>query len=272
MKFTHFGPLSLCLFLTVSLFAQETPPVDGLFATTTMSERQHLAYPPIREADITYQTKVDRVIDSREKLNLPFRHPEQGFFQAMMAGIENGAVKLYDPAYPAFTQEINPIELRNQLYKKDTVRIYSPIMEDYELQEVENAFDPGTIIRYRIREVTFFDKQTSTQRSRIIAIAPLVSASDEFGNLLYERPIGWIYWPHARQWFDRQPYFLDGTDQQAISWGDIFEMRRFSSYIVKRSNVSEARLQDNYAGRDLLIKSQEVNRDLSNREHDLWSW
>jgi len=49
-------------------------------------------------------------------------------------------------------------------------------------------------------------------------------------------------------------------------------MRRFSSYLTKRSNVREARLQDNYTGRDLLIKSKDAERDLSNREHDLWSY
>ncbi|MEO1256254.1 MAG: gliding motility protein GldN, partial [Bacteroidota bacterium] len=215
---------------------------------------------------------VERVIDSREKLNLPFRHPEKGFFVSLLTGIEAGEIVLYDPAYPDFSQPLSLEDLHQELYQIDTLLIYNPETWKEDYQVVENGINSDDVFRYRIREITYFDKQTSTQRTRIIGIAPLLAETDEFGNTLFERPIGWIYWPYARSWFDRQAYYLDNTDQAVISWGDALEMRRFDSYITKRSNVREARLQDNFTGRDLLVKSQQADRDLSNREHDLWSW
>ncbi|MEL6274687.1 MAG: hypothetical protein AAFU03_06285, partial [Bacteroidota bacterium] len=111
MNMFHFGLSFLCLLLTTVIVAQSdelsesTPqPINGLFANREMDTRLRIAYPPLREADIMYQTTVERVIDSREKLNLPFRHPEKGFFVSLLTGIEAGEIVLYDPAYPDFSQ------------------------------------------------------------------------------------------------------------------------------------------------------------------------
>ena len=38
-----------------------------------------------------------------------------------------------------------------------------------------------------------------------------------------------------------------------MTWEDLFEMRKFSSYIFKGGNVRNNRLQDTYAGADLLL-------------------
>ncbi|MEM9835920.1 MAG: gliding motility protein GldN, partial [Bacteroidota bacterium] len=260
---------SACVF--ASVYGQVNQPVDGLFATNQMLTRTALAEPPLREADLLYSKRIERLIDTREKINLPFRHPQKGFFLALEAGLQAGEVVLYNPAFPAFSQPYTAEEIREQLYRRDTITVTDPNTGCEYPQVVTNDFDPDRILRYKVKEITYFDRQTSTQRTRIIGMAPLVSQDTELGGQPLEVILGWIYWPHAREWFDRQPYHLDATSQPVISWGDIMAMRRFSSYITKADNTTDQPLKAKHKGRDLLIQSNKIARELSNREHDVWS-
>ena len=269
MKF----PLFIILIATsaLSLTAQQGPPIDGLFAKSGLESRRLLPYPPLRQADLVYEKRQTRSLDSRELLNLPFRHPDFGFFQALVAGVEAGDLKIYDPAFPDFSQELNGQDWLDNLNSRDTIPVTDPVTGVVSWQEIFNVFDPDDVVRYRIREVVYFDRQTSTQRVRIIGIAPLIQATDELGASTYEYALGWIYWPHARQWFDQQQYFTDASDTAVLSWSDAMEMRRFSSHIIEQSNVRGDRLSAHYSGRQLLLQSEKLATEQANREHDMWS-
>jgi hypothetical protein len=57
-----------------------------------------------------------------------------------------------------------------------------------------------------------------------------------------------------------------------MSWADVFDMRKFSSYIMKASNIQDERLEGTYTGVDLLQQSQRLEQEIFNFEHDLWSY
>ena len=86
-----------------------------------------------------------------------------------------------------------------------------------------------------MKEVWFFDEESSTLQVRILGIAPLIDKTDENGNFLYEKPMFWVYYPQAREILARERVFNIGNDASAITWEDLMEMRYFSSYIFKES-------------------------------------
>ncbi|MFW5753340.1 MAG: gliding motility protein GldN, partial [Marinilabiliaceae bacterium] len=45
--------------------------IDGLFEKKHVQNRRPVPYPSIREADVMWAKKVWRIIDLREKMNLP---------------------------------------------------------------------------------------------------------------------------------------------------------------------------------------------------------
>ena len=53
-------------------------PLDGIVERKTILDKQVLPYEPIRESDILWSKRIWRVIDVREKLNLPFANQEGG--------------------------------------------------------------------------------------------------------------------------------------------------------------------------------------------------
>jgi len=107
---------------------------------------------------------------------------------------------------------------------------------------------------------------------RILGIAPLIDVKDDNGNFRYEKPMFWVYYPECREVLSRHQVFNSGNDASPNSWEDLLEMRFFSSYIYKQSNVHDFRLQDYLSGVDLLLEADKIKHEIFNFEHDLWSY
>ena len=74
MKWTF---ATVCWFMTIPLLMSQTPttnsaPIDGIVEKTNFKDRRVLPYPAVREADILWEKRIWRQIDTRQKMNLPF--------------------------------------------------------------------------------------------------------------------------------------------------------------------------------------------------------
>ena len=251
-------------------------PLDGIVERKTILDKQVLPYESIREADILWSKRIWRVIDVREKLNLPFANQETGasFFEILMRGIQDSAsgIKAYKTDNDKFTNKFTSQEVANIGARIDTVEIIDPNTFEKKYKIAPSHVNPSDVKRYRIKEDWFFDKQYSVLKVRILGIAPMINAYDEAGNFLYERVMFWVRYPDCREFLARQNAFIGGNDANPMSWEDVMETRRFASYIYKESNVYNRRLQDYMQGNDILLEGEKIKSEIFNYEHDLWSY
>jgi gliding motility associated protien GldN len=157
----------------------------------------------------------------------------------------------------------------------DTSIVYDPVTYEEEVKITRSEINPNDIKRYRVKEIWYFDKETSRMQVRILGIAPIKEYYDEdTGAFKYEAPLFWVYYPESREALSRYTVFNEFNDASVITWYDLFEMRKFSSYIYKKSNVHDVRLVDVYPndGIDRLFESQRIESELFNWEHDLWTY
>ncbi|MEO6133032.1 MAG: gliding motility protein GldN, partial [Saprospiraceae bacterium] len=122
-------------------------------------------------------------------------------------------------------------------------------------------------------------KEASRMKVRILGIAPIKDEVDANGNFKYALPIFWVYYPEAREVLARYQTFNEQNDAAPGTWYDLFEERRFSSYIFKVSNVLDVWLSNYFIdpnGDDMgvarLMESDRIQAELFNWEHDLWSY
>ncbi len=247
-------------------------PLDDIVKRTTMNEKPVLPYDPVREADIFWEKRIWRVIDVREKMNQSFTYPEMPFAKILLDAATNGEITVYSTEDDKFSYPLTMDDVANKMGSVDTVDYFDPETYETSIKVVRNELDPTDIQRFRIKEVWFFDEESSTMQVRILGIAPLQDVKDENGNFQYENPMFWVYYPEARQMLARQKVFNDNNDASPTSWEDLFEMRYFSSYIFKQSNVQDRRLQDYLAGVDMLLEGQKIKQEIFNFEQDLWSY
>lgn len=251
---------------------QKRPPLDDIVEKNLVKERRVLPYQQIREADIMWERRIWRVIDTREKLNLVFRYEERPFISVLMDAAKNGEITVYSQEDDKFTIPLAKDEVAAIGASVDTILRINPETYEPEPEIVVNTLNPMEVTRYRIKEVVFFDKQTSRLYHRILGIAPIRDVKDENDNFLYEEVLFWVYYPEAREVLAREEVFLPGNDAAPITWENLFEMRMFSSYIYKRSNVFNRRLEDYLSGVDLLLEADRIKQEIFNFEHDLWTY
>lgn len=247
-------------------------PVDDIISKRTIETSRVLGYDPVREADIMWEKRIWRVIDIREKLNLPFAYPERPFYTILQEAAMAGEINVYSVEDDKFTHRLTPDEVSAMGASIDTVTTFDPVTYDEKIQIVRNELNPEDIKRYRIKEVWFFDEERSVMDFRILGVAPLLDVKDENGNFKYEKAMFWVYYPEAREVLAREKAFTFGNDASPMTWEDLFQMRRFSSYIFKESNVHDRRLSGYVQGVDLLMESEKIKNTIFNFEHDLWEY
>jgi gliding motility associated protien GldN len=254
--------------------------LDDIVQKRILVENKLMALQPIREADLAWEKRIERVIDTREKLNLPFRSWDMNLFGVLRQMIQNGEITVFQD--DQFKVAMTVAEVENTLSKPDTTTTLDQETYEEKLVVVKNDINWEKIEQYRIKEIWFFDKQRSVMDVRILGIAPIYQRPADKEAGIPPSPLFWIYYPQAREPLSRYRVFNEENDVAPMSWADLFDTRVFSSYIYKRSNVLGFRLKDFYvpdpedtenrAGIDMLLESEKIKNELLNFEHDLWEY
>jgi gliding motility associated protien GldN len=249
-------------------------PLDDIARREILTSRQPLAYAPVREADIAWEMRVWRVIDAREKINQPFMAPNSLLFYILSQAALSGDLRVYSTQDDRFSKPLYAEDISSMLYRIDTiVTLGGEDFSEEQVKIVRSEIDWEAVKRFRIKEVWYFDKNTSTVKVRILGIAPMVDEVDEDGNFKYERPLFWVHYPSARPFLARHKAIMHaGNDASTLSWEDLFESRRFNSTIYKQSNLLDLRISDYKSGVDMLQEAEKFKEGLLAWEHDLWSY
>jgi gliding motility associated protien GldN len=265
--------------LGTSMRAQNV--LDGVYVREHSPTRMPVPLSYLREADVMWSKKVWRIIDLKEKMNLPFYFPTEKINdRRSLNDILYDAVK--EGTLTAYTDEEFTTPMTREEFQRiggagaDTTQITDP-EPPYLTRDtvIIREFSTANVVAYRVKEEWFFDKQRSVMDVRIIGLAPLIYAVDDKGNRRegdLKIPIMWVYYPEARKILANQEVFMRQNDSDRRTWDDIFLKRMFSSYIYKENNVYDRRIEDYKQGMDALIEADRIKNEITNMEHDLWEY
>lgn len=252
------------------------PYLDDIVKRSLIFEAKVLPYEALREADIPWSKKMWRVIETREKINIAFRNPTRPLFKILIDGINNGQVSAFKDE--DFKEMMSTEDVKKQIFRVDSIPYYDPDTYEETIKVVESEINADDIKRYRVKEIWYFDKEASMLKVRILGISPLHETVDPTtGELKYELPLFWIYYPEIRDVLAKETVVSDYNDMFPMTWYDLFENRMFSSYIFKTTNVLDLRLADKFEksldpNMDILLESERIKEELFNFEQDLWSY
>jgi len=282
--------ISLGMIISMSIYAQESNTqiiteagdpledfyVDGIVKRELITSSQMLKLDQPREADVAWEKKLWRVIDVREKRNQIFRSPIKPFFSILRDMAENGDVTVFRDEF--FREPMAAEELDRELNRVDTTTVFKYETMEEEVKIVKSEINWENIKQFRVKEVWYFDKEVGVMKCRVLGISPILDEIDLVtGELKYTRPLFWIYYPEAREYLAKHRIQNDANDISPLTWDDCFEMRSFSSYIIKRSSTLDMRIEDQIFGNDRsgidrLLASDNIKAELFNFEHDLWEY
>ena len=251
----------------------EEPVVrDGLYDKISTKQKEILAYDHLREADIFWQKRVWRVIDTRQKMNLPFVYPEKPFIQTLLDIVEENDSEVNIFMDDTFSEKITLSDVETRLNSVDTITVIDPDTYQEHTKIIKNDFNWTAVSKFRVKEDWVFDEETSTMVVRILAIAPIMDVIDDNGNYRGQQAMFYAYYPDFRPYLMKHEVFNPVNDAQRMTWDDIFEMRLFSSFIMKESNIQDRRIKDYSTGQDALLESERIKEEIFTTEHNLWSY
>jgi gliding motility associated protien GldN len=284
---TYTTLLVAILFITLntSVFSQTIfepgPPSDanpcGVYDKENIGNRRPINYTSLREGDVAWEKRVWRDIDMREKQNQPLYYPleynacRSSLFQTITRQILNGTIIAFKDE--DFLIPYNDAEIRNKLIKRDTVPQITYDEFGEELPEIMVPTVDSTsiyerVLRFRVKEDWYFDRQKSSLEVRIIGLAAIEYNEERD----YYRELYWVYFPSCRPYFARNDVYNFKNDAERRSLDDIFWKRQFTSTIVKESNVYDRSIDQYQHGIDALVEADKIKMNIFTWEHDLWNY
>jgi gliding motility associated protien GldN len=282
--------------LTLAVYAQKLEVdkkslvQDGIVKREILQEKEPVPYPPIRESDIFWSRRVWRVIDLRERLNYPLYYPTEvvqarkSLVQALVSAIQAGTIKAYDTDSDEFITELPPEALRSRFEAADrTVRRQKLDGSGDTTIVIKGDFNWGEVQELYVKEDWFFDKHLSQMFVRIIGICPVrvyakeIQTADEDEEIAAEmlkKQLFWIYYPDARKILANTPCFVGESEVTQLTFDELFQQRRFSSYIKAISNNQNNRQIYSYTrnGMEAMLESERLKQEIFNFESDLWEY
>ncbi|WP_143525156.1 type IX secretion system ring subunit PorN/GldN [Labilibacter marinus] len=258
--------------------------LDGIYPKEHVLNRKPIPYPHVREADVMWAKKVWRIVDLREKINLPLYYPintmdgRYSLIQLLMHGIQYEGLTAYSTDHEdEFKVEMSYEQVQYSMGAVSDTMEVRQADGTYQEQIVQGELKPDEVKQILVKEVWFFDRNYSRLDVRIIGLCPIreyvKSDGDGGEDQIARRQAFWIYFPQARDLFARNEVFNPKNDAQRRTFDDIFMKRFFGSYIVRESNVYNNRRIDQYAvGMEAMIESERIKMDIFNFEHDLWEF
>lgn len=264
-----------------------------------VAQKDAIGLTHIREADVMWSKRIWRTIDLRQKMNLVLYYP----LDSATLGKRSFIQVLYDE-FIANPQNIGPESVK--IYKSYELR------EPYTYEELQGYFQPSDsvaslningdmvdtvvtkyfgdikeeVIKVRLMEDWFFDKQRSVLDVRILALGveiPLyttITDVDPFTQQAIfsawdkkdEPMIFWFFFPQLRPSLAVHECFKRHNDAARVSYDDIFLSRMFGSYIIKEENVYDREIKEYTAGLDALLEAEKISNEIEEFEQVLWEY
>lgn len=259
---------------------------DEAVETTMLKDRTPLPYENLRADDALYRHKIWREIDTREKINLPFRYAadenngNQRFISILFKAIQDSAVTVFSNVDDRFTTPMTKAEVVKKMSGDPVlVPIYDSLgnVVDYKAESRDIVLD--SFYKFRIKEEVIFDKESSRLFWRILGIAPVFNEyTAQTNQFVGTTELFWVYYPDMRPIFSKYDVYNGKNYGARMSWEDLFESRMFYGRIIKSSiDNPYDRFIDQYPGlKDKgilqLLEGENIKEKIFNYEQDLWSY
>jgi gliding motility associated protien GldN len=183
-----------------------------------------------------------------------------------LKGNANISIKLYDSKDQNGPYQLDPLTETTVKADAEKVGGVSAIVE-YRLVEQE-WYRSEQVIKYKLKEDWFFDKERSVLDVRIIGLAPVIKVHPDS----VEKIAFWVYFPQARDVLKNYYAYDAKSTVGGNTFDHLFMTRRFNAVVYKESSLYDRKVEDYRFGADALYESEKVKNTIRSFEHDVWNF
>ena len=252
-------------------------PNDADKAEKTV-DRASLQFPVAVEVpeDVVWRRDVYRQLDLTLDKNAPLYYPVEP-----SAGQINLFTYLFDllltgkiTAYQYKLDGNESFTSRDKVDVKELLERYHIYYEEQNGRPRVNASDipSAEVSRYYIKESSYFDQRTSTFRTKVTALCPVLMRGDDFGGEATPYPLFWLKYDDISTYLARHAMMASNYNNVTnMTAADYFSMNLYDGKIYKTNNM-QGKVLANYCTTDSAMANEQkrIEKQLSDFEKHVW--
>ena len=243
-----------------------------------LSERAKISFPTMStmSEDVVWRRDVYRSLDLTKEENSGLYYPiepvgtQMNLFTYIFKLMMTGQV-------PAYEYRMDGNEVFN-----DSARIVPfDFLNNYHIYyerkngsvRIDNSDIPSREVKsYYIKESAYFDQATSTYHVKVVALCPIMTREDDFGDVGTPYPLFWVKYDDLAPYLSKQMIMTSDLNNAAtMSVDDYFTMNMYKGKIYKTNNMLGRTLAQYCQSDSLLNKEQQkIEKELESFEKNIW--
>ena len=138
---------------------------------------------------------------------------------------------------------------------------------------LDNSDIPSQEVKaYYIKECTYFDQRTSTFHTKVLALCPIMTRDDDFGDGGTKYPLFWVKYDDLAPYLAKQQIMTSNLNNAAtMSVDDYFVRNQYQGKIYKTNNMLGKTLAQYCPTDSAMSKEQKrIEAELATFEKNIW--
>lgn len=243
-----------------------------------MTQRALISFPTQKAMaeDVVWRRDIYREVDLTEGTNSGLYYPvepigsQMNLFTYMFKLMLSGQVTAYkyridgNESFDA-ASKVKPLEFM------DNYHIYYE-RKDGKLK-IDNSDIPSREVKsYYIKECAYYDQNTSTFHTKVVALCPIMGREDDFGEGTTKYPLFWVKYDDIAPFLSKQVIMTSNLNNAAtMSVDDYFVKNMYKGKIYKTNNMLGQTLAQ-YCPNDSAMKKEQdrIESELKEFEKHVW--
>ena len=244
-----------------------------------MTTRAQIMFPTAAsmDEDVVWRRDIYRELDLNEDANAPLYYPVEplgsqvNLFTYIFKLMMQGRIKAYQ-----YKLDGNESFNADDVVKPKTFLDHYHIYYEKDAQgrtHLDNSDIPSKEVKsYYIKETTYYDQHTATFHTKVLALCPIMTRDDDFGDGGNKYPLFWVKYDDLAPFLSKQQIMTSNLNNAAtMSIDDYFLRNQYKGKIYKTNNMLGKTLAQYCSSDSAMSKEQKkIEAELAAFEKNLW--
>lgn len=244
-----------------------------------MTTRAQIMFPTAAsmDEDVVWRRDIYRELDLNEDANAPLYYPVEplgsqvNLFTYIFKLMMQGRIKAYQYKLDG-----------NESFNADDVVKPKTFLDNYHIYyekdaqgrtHLDNSDIPSKEVKsYYIKETTYYDQHTATFHTKVLALCPIMTRDDDFGDGGNKYPLFWVKYDDLAPFLSKQQIMTSNLNNAAtMSVDDYFVRTQYKGKIYKTNNMLGKTLAQYCPTDSAMAKEQKrIEAELVAFEKNIW--
>ncbi len=229
------------------------------------------------DEDVVWRRDIYRELDLNEDANAPLYYPVEpmgsqvNLFTYIFKLMLSGRVQAYQYKLDG-NESFNAADVVKPKAFLDNYHIYYEKDANGRMH-LDNSDIPSREVKsYYVKESSYFDQRTSTFHTKVLALCPIMTREDDFGDGGNKYPLFWVKYDDLAPYLSKQQIMTSNLNNAAVmSVDDYFVRNQYKGKIYKTNNMLGQTLAQYCPSDSAMSKEQKkIEAELAAFEKNIW--